>query len=309
MIEAVLTVERVAEWFRTNPDKREDVRAELETSDRDEDEKPDLASLVTALVALRNVEMDEESLAALASFFGPDTDRARRLDLVRAITQDPDGRYVTGEVLAERTSERIADARGAMANYEALLADPATNETNMQEFIEGNLWLLGLDYARMLPRQRVLTGAVDFILERFDGFHDLLELKDPHDSIIDVDGVDDPEEAAPPPSAFRLSKALALAIGQVHAYRDRLTRHADAQNDLLGLPVTRDPYIVIVIGRSEGLGDRSRRVLTELNKSLHRVEIIPYDVLAKRASAMLDNVDHYLLAAATPTPGSVNTAS
>jgi hypothetical protein len=36
-------------------------------------------------------------------------------------------------------------------------------------------------------------------------------------------------------------------------------------------------------------------VLTELNKSLHRVEVVPYDVLGMRASAILDNVERYLL--------------
>jgi hypothetical protein len=37
-------------------------------------------------------------------------------------------------------------------------------------------------------------------------------------------------------------------------------------------------------------------VLGELNKSLHRVEVVPYDVLAKRADAVLGNVEKYLLA-------------
>jgi hypothetical protein len=37
-------------------------------------------------------------------------------------------------------------------------------------------------------------------------------------------------------------------------------------------------------------------VLAELNKSLHRVEVVPYDVLAKRALAVLSNVEKYLLA-------------
>ena len=38
-------------------------------------------------------------------------------------------------------------------------------------------------------------------------------------------------------------------------------------------------------------------ILRELNKSLHRVEIVPYDVLAERAEAVLDNVARYVLAA------------
>ncbi len=50
-----------------------------------------------------------------------------------------------------------------------------------------------------------------------------------------------------------------------------------------------------MIGRADRLPEHSRRVLTELNKSLHRVEVVPYDVLARRAEAVLRNVERYLL--------------
>lgn len=214
------------------------------------------------------------------------------------MTEDPDGRYATGEVLAERTADRIADARAAMAAYQELLDNPKTGETRMQEFIEKNLWLLGLDYAKMVAQQGLLTGTMDFILERFDGFQDVLELKDPQDAIITVKPRKGPKTtAAPRPSAYALSPVLAQSLGQVHAYRDRLTRHAAATEDLLGLPLSRDPRLIIVIGRADRLPEHSQRVLTELNKSLHRVAVVPYDVLARRAGAVLDNVEKYLLAA------------
>ena len=38
-------------------------------------------------------------------------------------------------------------------------------------------------------------------------------------------------------------------------------------------------------------------VMRELNKSLHRVEVVPYDALAERGETVLDNVARYLLAA------------
>lgn len=59
----------------------------------------------------------------------------------------------------------------------------------------------------------------------------------------------------------------------------------------------RDPRLIIVIGKAGSPPEHRQRVLLELNKSLHRVEIVPYDVLAKRATAVLDNVELYLLAA------------
>lgn len=67
--------------------------------------------------------------------------------------------------------------------------------------------------------------------------------------------------------------------------------------ELYGLPHSRDPRLIIVIGKVDSLPEHRKKVLLELNKSLHRVEVVPYDVLAKRATAVLDNVELYLLAA------------
>jgi hypothetical protein len=132
--------------------------------------------------------------------------------------------------------------------------------------------------------------VVDFLLERFDGFHDLLELKSPGDSIFEVHS----REAIPSPSAYRLSRPLALALAQVHAYKDAL-RFEDAVEKLYGLPHTREPRSIILIGRASDLTEAEERLLREFNRSLHRVEVVPFDVLARRACVLLDNVERYLV--------------
>jgi hypothetical protein len=293
MIEAVLSVERVADWLREDAARREELQDMLGDG-TEATAEIDIGELVRALRSLMASDLDAAALSEIAAAFGSDTSRERRLEFLRAMTEDAGGRIATGEVLAERTADRVADARAAMTAYQALLDDPTIHETPMQEFIEKNLWLLGLDYAKMIPQQRLLSGTMDFILERFDGFQDVLELKDPQDPIIVASSHSD-SGAAPPPSAYSLSPALALALGQVHSYRDRLTRHAEATLDLVGLSLSRDPFLIIVIGRADQLPQHSKRVLGELNKSLHRVEVVPYDVLARRADAVLTNVEAYLL--------------
>jgi hypothetical protein len=187
-----------------------------------------------------------------------------------------------------------------MADYEALLADETTNETTMQKFIENNLWLLGLDYARMRPRKAVPGGTTDFLLDRYDGFHDLLELKSPHDPLIAAPDIAE-GEGAPPAHEYALSKDLAQALAQAMVYRDRLTRFPDEAEELFGLSHARDARLIIVAGRADALPEHRRKVLHELNKSLHRIEVIPYDVLARRATAILDNVELYLVAAEEAT--------
>jgi hypothetical protein len=165
----------------------------------------------------------------------------------------------------------------------------------MQDYIEANPWLLGLDYAAIRARARGPSGATDFLLERFDGFHDLLELKSPQDPIVRGPAVA-AGGPAPPPHEYALSGTVAQALAQALVYRDRLTRYAEAAEELFGLPQTRDPRLLIVVGRVEQLPADRRRVLAELNKSLHRIEVVPYDVLALRATASLDNVESYFTA-------------
>jgi hypothetical protein len=140
---------------------------------------------------------------------------------------------------------------------------------------------------------------MDFIMERYDGYHDLLELKSPQDSIVNApDAVDG---MPPPANAYALSPDLAQALAQVHVYRDTLSTDTDAVDRLYGLRNTRDPRVIIVIGQAKPLPDHRLRVLRELNLSLHRVEVVPYDVIAKRARTILDNVELHLTATG-PSP-------
>lgn len=292
IIRSQLQLRDIAVWASENVERIEQLRSIPGVTDGASE--PDLPGVISALEALGSLDLDHEAVEAVTRFFGPGTDRDLRIALLRAITEDPDGRYVTGEIVVERAPDRIADARSAIAEYQKLLDDPKSSETELQTFIESHAWLLGLEYVRVRPRTPIPRGtAADFILERYDGFHDLLELKSPQDDIIrapdPVDGV------SPSASNYKLSSALAQALAQVHVYRDVLTRGADSVLRLYGLERTRDPRVIIVVGKAPP--PHRAEVLRELNKSLHRVEIVPYDALAERGEAMIDNVVRYLVAA------------
>ena len=117
---------------------------------------------------------------------------------------------------------------------------------------------------RALPR-----GELDFILERYDGFHDLLELKSPQDPIIIAP--DDIDSVPPSASAFALSPDLSQALAQIHVYRDILSTGDQIVDRLYGLRNTRDPRVIIVIGQRASLTEHRERVLRSLNLSLHRL--------------------------------------
>lgn len=291
--ESPIDIAQIAAWAEENSDNLRQLR-ELAGGA----EGADLPEVLDALAAL-SADLDSEAVAQIGALFGPDAERERRLELLRAITADPSGRYLTGEVMLERVPQRIAEARAALEAYQALLADPGSGEKDMQAFIEENLWLLGLEYVKARPRQPIIRGTADFILERVDGFHDLLELKDPQDPIIVAP---DAADGKPPPGhKYALSPALANALAQAHVYRDTLTTDDRANERNFGLRDTRDPRLLVVIGLADSLPEHRLRVLRELNRSLHRLEVVPYDALGDRAASVLTNVERSLSIVAEET--------
>lgn len=280
---------RIAAWAKGNEDRLDQLRAIAAL----EHPASPPAPVGTAISALRTLEeLDPDIVTALEAILGKVSDRETRLTFLKALTSDRAGRYATSEVLGDRISDRLADAESAAAEYGRLLADTAPTETDLQKHIEEHPWLVGLEYVQVRPRSQVPRGTLDFILERYDGSHDLLELKDPHDPIIVA-----PQAAGDgPPSASRysLSPALAQAMAQVHVYRDILTEHASTIESLYGIKNTRYPHVIIVIGEARRVPEHRLKVMRELNLSLHRVEVVPYDVLGERARTQLKNVRAYM---------------
>jgi hypothetical protein len=245
-----------------------------------------------AIAALESLEtIGPEIAEAIAELASSAESLEERIALLWQLTEDPAGRLAAGETLRARVTDRLDDARHAADEFDALL--DRAGETEVQRFLESNPWLLGLDYAAVRMRQPVVRGVVDFLLERFDGFHDLLELKGPGDPLFELS---DDNADIRSPSRFRLSRPLSLALAQVHAYRDIL-REESTHERFYGLRNTRDAKITILIGRVEGLTDQEQRVLHELNCSLHNVEIVPFDILGRRARAVLANARRYLVTA------------
>src|SRR6185437_15714293 len=105
-----LGIDDIATWTRGNKARLAELR---ELTVEESPTQSDVRAAVEALQLLD--ECDAELIEAVAALVG--TDRQRRLDLLRAITNDSTGRYVVGEVLGERVEARLADARRAASIY------------------------------------------------------------------------------------------------------------------------------------------------------------------------------------------------
>lgn len=213
--------------------------------------------------------------------------------LVARLTESADGRAVAAHVLAERLSERISDTRGQLDAYQELITSPTSNETAVQHFLELNPWIVGLPYVGARARVEIPRGEIDFVLDRYDGFFDIVELKGPDEAII-VERREAAAERPPAASAYSIGRALSRALAQAHHYRAILDQSREL-NEQYGLADSRQPRILILIGRSTDLGNPSREILRQLNLSLHRVEVIPYDLLGRRTKGLLDNIEALLV--------------
>ena len=195
------------------------------------------------------------------------------------LASTPEGRRAIAS--SDQLSGRIQDVRVAARDYRKLLAKPGASETDFQDFIKDNPLLLGLEYAEVMSRARFLRGELDFVVQRHDGYRDLLELKGPNEPIIIFNG-----KVEERPSAYSLAPKLAQALAQVQLYREWIATSSKENRDLYG--VTRDPRITIIIGRNDELpNETARKILRQLNVTLHRMRVLPYDILADRAEVQL----------------------
>lgn len=205
------------------------------------------------------------------------------LRVVGELTSTPKGRRAVASV--NQLRGRIEDVEVAAQEYGDLLAKPSASERELQKFIEENPLLLGLEYAEVMPRKRILRGEIDFLVRRHDGYHDLLELKGPNDPIILCDG------DAAHPSSSSLAPNLARALAQVNLYREWLTTTPSDTLKLYGIRRTRDPRVTIVIGLASALpNETAKEILIQLNMTLHRMEVVPYDILSDRAHLQLSHL-------------------
>lgn len=300
-IDQHLEVEHVAAWLGEQPERWRQLLEILDLTGLNqrstafaEAVEGDAARVQQALDSLNAIgELTNDQIAQLIEFTTKLTNEEHRADLLRGATLDETGRRVAAQVVHERTQDRIADARRALNRYETLLHGDGTTETQMQQFLSRNPLIFGLQYANIRPQVEGPSGTMDFLLERLDGYNDLVELKGPGEKLI-IAPAHLPGTKLPSPHQYRLSKALGQALAQALAYRERLTRHPGTSEEIHGIPNPRHPRLIMVLGRTEDLDQHKKDVLLELNRSLHRTEIIGYDALALRAQTTLDNIATYL---------------
>lgn len=283
-----LTASYIMTWVGANAARTAEIRAlldQLNPSTVPADATPvDPAMLLDLLSRIDAIPetLASTMIATLQRYSTASADHSRAL--LEMMLSSTRGRNLAAVELGSRIAERIQDIRDALRVYEALINNPTTTETDIHQFIIDNPWLLGADYVRARHEQPLSRGRLDLVLERYDGHHDIVELKSPNHRVILSASEGD---TASSPTQFRLSPELSNAIAQVSRYLHVLERDNQFLPDEYGIQNARHPKAFILIGKTQDFSHPELETLQQMNRSLHGIEILTFDALVLKCDAML----------------------
>lgn len=180
------------------------------------------------------------------------------------------------KIRLERQKGRIPELKRKIKEFKKLLNDPKINETKIHTFLKENTWMFGTNYTRMFKSEKIITikSKNDFLLKRFDGYFDILELKPPNSSLfVKTRGKKRVQ-----------SKDLKNAISQVMFYLADARTYYLSIKEQTGLDLY-FPEGIIVIGRRK---KEDKELLKIHNEFLNKIEIWTYDDLLDTAKKTIE---------------------
>ncbi len=161
------------------------------------------------------------------------------------------------------------------------------NETEheWQKWFQDNDWVLGNEVVEILDDRRIdVSNIADYLVESFDGFVDLIEIKRPEGSLQFWSKEKDHDNFVP-------HQDLIKAITQVQNYVIELEREMDSaktQKRLNGSAIVK-PRATLIFGRSCDWGADEKQAFRILNAGYQNITILTYDHVLVRAKRSLEH--------------------
>jgi hypothetical protein len=155
-------------------------------------------------------------------------------------------------------------------------------ESNWQRFFEEHDWILGSEFVQMLEREIDVDHIADFLVEAYDGFLDLIEIKRPGGTMrFWADALDHGHHVP--------HSDLTKAITQAQRYIFEVEREANSVKTLERMQGVKavKPRCTLVYGRSRDWTAEQTEAYRILNASQHSLSILTYDHVLDRARRML----------------------
>lgn len=188
------------------------------------------------------------------------------------------------EIIPEDLSLALENMRRtkAIKEYEQMLREDLV-ENNWQKWFEENTWVLGSEFVRVLDERNIdVQNISDFLMQAYDGFVDVVEIKRPEGELRFWLSIRDHGNLVPSPD-------LTKAITQAARYIFEVEREANSVKflDRVGGVRTVKPRGILIFGRSSNWGDDENEAYRILNSSYHNLTIMTYDHVLERAKRMV----------------------
>lgn len=191
---------------------------------------------------------------------------------------------VDNDVIPEELRVGLEHARRlrAIRAFEQMLKDDL-KEQPWQKWFEKHSWVLGSEFVRVLEERIIDTQNIsDFLLQAYDGFLDIVEIKRPEGALKFWSETLDHGNYVP-------STDLIKAISQASRYIFEVEREANSVKFLERVDGVRvvKPRCVLVFGRSNGWNARQVEAYRILNSSYSNLTIMTYDHVLERAKRIV----------------------
>lgn len=294
-------VTRAVFWKIPHDSLREDIRLKLGRYKRETGDDPLADEEPESQQPKSELTLDHEEFTALVSFLRDQYEPFRQgvkafIPLERPFHPDnaaqikklfslPDKRrlvdfILANEVIPEELEASLQQARRvhAIKHFERMLQEDR-REGDWQGWFEKNCWILGSEFVRVLDERRIDTQHIsDFLMQAYDGFLDIVEIKRPEGGIQCWAATLDHGNHVP-------SADLVKAITQASRYIFEVEREANSVKFLerVGGVKTIKPRCILIFGRSAGWNDQQIEALRILNAGFHNLSILTYDHVLARA--------------------------
>ena len=182
-------------------------------------------------------------------------------------------------VLGLRHSQRLK----AINKFEEMLNQDLL-EKDWQKWFESNSWVLGSQFVRILDERSIDTENIsDFLMEAYDGFLDVVEIKRPNGGLQFWAPNQDHGNYVP-------STDLIKAVTQASRYIYEVEREANSVKFLekVGGVKTVKPRCVLIFGRSNNWDSEQIEAYRIMNANYHNLSILTYDHVLTRARQMVN---------------------
>lgn len=191
---------------------------------------------------------------------------------------------VENNVVPDELEVGLSHARRVRAidEFEALLESDHT-ENRWQEWFENNNWVLGSDFVKVLDERSIDTKNIsDFLMQSYDGFLDVVEIKRPEGGLKFWQSMLDHGNYIP-------HSDLIKAITQASKYIHEVEREADSIKffERVGGVKTIKPRCTLIFGRSNDWNEDQQEAFRILNSSYHNLSIMTFDHVLARAKRIL----------------------